>query len=78
MSLRKRYGLRRQREFVAHILYFNITCRSSINKRRICTLEVWKKYAANLVDTDAMPCGHYIAEEMPDHVYERFVGFFKA
>src|ERR1700722_4868669 len=34
--------------------------------------EVWKKYAANLVDTDAMPCGHYIAEEMPDHVYERF------
>jgi haloacetate dehalogenase len=39
--------------------------------------EVWKTYAANLVDTDAMPCGHYIAEEMPDHVYERFVGFFK-
>jgi haloacetate dehalogenase len=38
--------------------------------------EVWKRYAANLIDTDAMPCGHYIAEEMPDHVYERFVGFF--
>jgi len=24
-----------------------------------------------------MPCGHYIPEEMPDHVYERFVEFFK-
>jgi len=31
-----------------------------------------------MVDTDAMPCGHYMAEEMPDHVYDRFVGFFKA
>lgn len=40
--------------------------------------DVWKKYAANVVDTDAMPCGHYIAEEMPDHVYNRFVEFFKA
>jgi len=39
--------------------------------------EVWKKYAANVVDTDAMQCGHSIAEEMPDHVYSRFVGFFK-
>jgi hypothetical protein len=29
------------------------------------------------VDTDAMPCGHYIPEEMPDHVYERFVAFFR-
>jgi haloacetate dehalogenase len=40
--------------------------------------EVWHKYASNVVDTDAMQCGHYIAEEMPDHVYERFVAFFKA
>jgi haloacetate dehalogenase len=39
---------------------------------------VWKKYAANVVDTDAMPCGHYIAEEMPDHTHKRFVEFFKA
>ena len=31
-----------------------------------------------VVDTDAMQCGHYIAEEMPDHVYNRFVEFFKA
>jgi haloacetate dehalogenase len=38
---------------------------------------VWRKYAANVVDTDAMPCGHYIAEEMPDHVYDRFAAFFK-
>ncbi len=40
--------------------------------------EVWHKYASNVVDTDAMQCGHYIAEEMPDHVYARFVEFFKA
>jgi haloacetate dehalogenase len=37
---------------------------------------VWHKYASNVVDTDSMPCGHYIQEEMPDHVYERFTGFF--
>jgi hypothetical protein len=24
-----------------------------------------------------MPCGHYIPEEMPDHVYERFIAFFR-
>jgi haloacetate dehalogenase len=40
--------------------------------------EVWRKYAGNVADTDAMPCGHYIQEEMPDHVYERFIEFFKA
>ena len=40
--------------------------------------EVWRNYASNVVDTDAMPCGHYIPEEMPDHVYNRFVEFFKA
>jgi haloacetate dehalogenase len=40
--------------------------------------EVWHTYASDVVDTDAMPCGHYIAEEMPDHVYSRFVEFFKA
>ena len=40
--------------------------------------DVWRKYAANVVDTDAMPCGHYIPEEMPDHVHDRFVEFFKA
>jgi haloacetate dehalogenase len=38
--------------------------------------DVWRKYAANVVDTDAMPCGHYIPEEMPDHVYQRFSEFF--
>jgi len=40
--------------------------------------EVWRKYASQVVDTDAMSCGHFIAEEMPDHVYERFIEFFKA
>jgi haloacetate dehalogenase len=40
--------------------------------------EVWRKYAREVVDTDAMPCGHYIAEEMPDHVYQRFTEFFRA
>ncbi len=39
--------------------------------------DVWKKYAANVVDTDAVQCGHYMAEEVPDHVYGRFVEFFK-
>jgi len=38
---------------------------------------VWRKYAANVLDTDAMQCGHYIPEEMPDHVHDRFVEFFR-
>jgi hypothetical protein len=39
--------------------------------------EVWRKYASNVVDTDAMQWGHHIPEEMPDHVHDRSVDFFK-
>ena len=38
---------------------------------------VWRQYAANVVDSEGLPCGHYIQEEMPDRVYERFIAFFK-
>ena len=40
-------------------------------------LDVWRNYALN-VDGEGLPCGHYIQEEVPDRVYERFIEFFRA
>ena len=40
-------------------------------------VDVWRQYASNLVDAEALQCGHYIAEEMPDHIAKRFTEFFK-
>jgi haloacetate dehalogenase len=41
-------------------------------------LDVWKQYAANIQTTDAMNCGHYMQEEMPDRIYDHFSKFFVA
>jgi haloacetate dehalogenase len=38
--------------------------------------EVWSQFATNIVLAEGFNCGHYIAEEMPDQLYERFVLFF--
>jgi haloacetate dehalogenase len=40
-------------------------------------LNVWQKFASNILDAEGLPCGHYIQEDMPDRVYERFIAFFK-
>jgi hypothetical protein len=48
-----------------------------VSREQIETSVTGNPFAKNVVDTDAMQCGHYIAEEMPDHVYERFVTFFR-
>jgi haloacetate dehalogenase len=41
-------------------------------------LEVWRRYASNIVAYEAMDCGHYIQEEVPEKVIEHFTRFFKA
>lgn len=37
---------------------------------------VWRAFAANVVHAEPMECGHYMQEEIPDAVYERFMRFF--
>ena len=39
-------------------------------------LDVWKKFAKNLEYGEAMDCGHYMAEDMPDVIYDKFTKFF--
>jgi haloacetate dehalogenase len=41
-------------------------------------LDVWKQFATDIVHAEGMSCGHYMAEEMPDAVYENFTRFFVA
>ncbi len=41
-------------------------------------LDVWKKFAKNLEYGEAMDCGHYLAEDIPDIMYEKFTKFFVA
>ena len=41
-------------------------------------LEVWKKFADNLEYGEAMDCGHYIAEDIADIMYDKFTKFFVA
>jgi hypothetical protein len=39
-------------------------------------LNIWQRYASNIVVTDPMECGHYMQEEMPDRIYDHFSKFF--
>ena len=39
-------------------------------------LAVWKKFAKNLEWGEGMDCGHYMAEDIPDVLYDRFRRFF--
>jgi haloacetate dehalogenase len=40
-------------------------------------LDVWRRYASNIVAHEAVECGHYIQEEVPDRVIQHFISFFK-
>jgi haloacetate dehalogenase len=40
-------------------------------------LQVWQRYAANIVAHEAIECGHYIQEEVPEKVIAHFISFFK-
>jgi len=41
-------------------------------------LDVWKKFAKNLEYGEAMDCGNYMAEDIPDIIYDKFTKFFVA
>ena len=41
-------------------------------------LDVWRRYATNIVAHEAIECGHYIQEEVPDKIIRHFISFFNA
>src|SRR6476661_7114753 len=36
-------------------------------------VDIWKQFASRIEHAEGFNCGHYIAEEIPDTLYERFV-----
>ncbi|HVV61882.1 MAG TPA: alpha/beta hydrolase [Pseudolabrys sp.] len=40
--------------------------------------EIWKRYAANIVGAEALPCGHYLSEEAPRETTAALRAFFTA
>jgi haloacetate dehalogenase len=38
--------------------------------------EIWPRYAADIKDGKALPCGHYLSEEAPDETYAELRAFF--
>jgi Tripartite tricarboxylate transporter family receptor len=40
-------------------------------------LDVWKRYASNIIAHEAIECDHYIQEEVPEKVIQHFTSFFK-
>jgi len=39
-------------------------------------LDIWRQFASNIEHAEGFNCGHYIAEEIPDTLLERFLRFF--
>jgi haloacetate dehalogenase len=39
-------------------------------------LEIWRHFASRIEHAEGFNCGHYIAEEIPDTLYQRLVAFF--
>ena len=37
---------------------------------------IWKGYAQRIEAFEALPCGHYMQEEMPDRILEHYLKFF--
>src|SRR5262245_2251702 len=50
--------------------------RGQTSERAAEFLDVWRRYATNIVAYEAIPCGHYIQEEMPEKVLDHFTRFF--
>jgi haloacetate dehalogenase len=40
--------------------------------------EIWQRYASNIVDAKALPCGHYLSEEAPAETTAALREFFAA
>jgi haloacetate dehalogenase len=41
-------------------------------------LDIWRRYANNIVTWEPLPAGHYMQEEMPEQIYDHFMKFFAA
>ena len=39
-------------------------------------LSIWQQYASNITATDAMNCGHYMQEELPEQIFAHYSQFF--
>jgi haloacetate dehalogenase len=46
--------------------------------RHFAPLEIWQRYASNIIGAEALPCGHYLAEETPNETYDALHRFFAA
>ena len=42
------------------------------------SMEIWPRYAANIVAGKALPCGHYLSDEAPEETYRELRDFFAA
>ncbi|HEX4040580.1 MAG TPA: alpha/beta hydrolase, partial [Xanthobacteraceae bacterium] len=40
--------------------------------------QIWERYAADIRDAKALPCGHYLSEEAPEETYRELREFFSA
>jgi haloacetate dehalogenase len=38
--------------------------------------DIWSKYATDIRDAKALPCGHYLSEEAPEETYRELRAFF--
>jgi haloacetate dehalogenase len=39
-------------------------------------IDIWDRYASRIEAFEAMPCGHYMQEEMPERIHDHFARFF--
>ena len=44
--------------------------------RNHSAMEIWPRYASNIVAGKALPCGHYLSEEAPEETYHELRAFF--
>lgn len=51
--------------------------RGTIQKCFPDALDIWRAHCANTVEGEALPGGHYLAEELPDEIVARFRAFFR-
>jgi haloacetate dehalogenase len=42
------------------------------------SMEIWPRYASNIVAGKALPCGHYLSDEAPQETYRELRDFFAA
>lgn len=50
--------------------------RGQVPERSKAFVEIWSGFASNIIHTEPVQCGHYMQEEEPDLIYDRFMQFF--